>query len=133
MNVTRVKRFDQYDLAKWMTTPFQETPDGFLTGRAIVTSCGVFSYRRPDGTIQAELRLPEEVFDRDSLDSMRLKPLTNDHPAGPVTPETAKALQVGSLGNSPSGYTDNWSVCTIHRIEHAARAALTAYTLPPTS
>jgi hypothetical protein len=90
-----------------MTAPFEKTPDGFLTGRAIVTSCGVFSYRRADGSVQAELRLPEEVFAKDSLASMRLKPLTNDHPAELVTPETAKALQVGSLGENPSSWVDH--------------------------
>lgn len=108
--MTPVKRYDQHDLAKWMTTPFQETQDGFLTGRAIVTSCGVYSYRRADGTVQAELRLPEEVFAPESLASMKLKPLTNEHPIELVTPETAKMLQVGSLGDSPSSWADSYAV-----------------------
>jgi len=105
-----VKRFDSLDVGKWMTTPFTKTDEGFLTGRAIVTSVGVFTYRNQDGTISRELRLPEEVFSQESLDSMKLKPMTNDHPAEKVTPDNAKALQIGSLGNNPSDWVDNYGV-----------------------
>ena len=58
----KVKRFDTLDSGRWMTEPFTRTVDGFLTGRAIVTSIGVFTYRYADGTELRELRLPEEVF-----------------------------------------------------------------------
>ena len=81
-----------------------------MTGRAIVTSVGVFTYRNLDGSISRELRLPEEVFSRDSLNSMKLKPMTNDHPTEKVTPENAKALQIGSLGNNPSDWVDNYGL-----------------------
>jgi hypothetical protein len=106
----QVKRFDEMDLSKWMTTPFKKTDDGFLTGRAIVTSCGVFTYRRLDGTLQSELRLPEDVFNEESLKSMCNKPLTNGHPDGLVKPETAKELQVGSLGSNPSSWVDTYAM-----------------------
>jgi len=105
-----VKRYDSLDPGKWMTTPFSKTPEGFLTGRAIVTSVGVFTYRNLDGSISRELRLPQEVFSRDSLDSMKLKPMTNDHPDEKVTPDNAKALQIGSLGNNPSEWVDNYGL-----------------------
>jgi hypothetical protein len=91
-----------------MTTPFTKTPEGFLTGRAIVTSVGVFTYRNKDGSVSRELRLPEEVFHADSLKSMKLKPLVNNHPAEKVTPENAKALQIGSLGNNPSDWVSSY-------------------------
>jgi hypothetical protein len=106
----QVKRFDELDLSKWMTTPFKKTDDGFLTGRAIVTSCGVFTYRRPDGGMQAELRLPEDVFNDDSLKSMVNKPLTNGHPNGLVNPDNAHELQVGSLGSNPSSWVDTYAM-----------------------
>jgi hypothetical protein len=106
----QVKRFDEMDLSKWMTTPFKKTDDGFLAGRAIVTSCGVFTYRRLDGTLQSELRLPEDVFNEESLKSMMNKPLTNGHPNGLVTPETAHELQVGSLGSNPSSWVDTYTM-----------------------
>jgi hypothetical protein len=82
-----------------MTLPFTRTAEGFLTGRAIVTSIGVFAYRNADGSISRELRLPEEVFNSDSLASMKLKPVTNEHPAEKVTPANTQKLAVGSLGS----------------------------------
>lgn len=35
----------------------------------ILTSCGIFEYANPDGSIRRELRLPEEVFNDKSLES----------------------------------------------------------------
>jgi hypothetical protein len=102
----KVKRYDSLDPGRWMTTPFTKTPEGFLTGRAIVTSVGVFSYRNKDGSVTRELRLPKEVFAVDSLNSMKLKPMVNNHPLERVTPENAKNLQIGSLGNNPSDWID---------------------------
>ncbi|MDR2150119.1 MAG: DUF2213 domain-containing protein [Spirochaetaceae bacterium] len=100
-----VKRWDSLEPARWMTTPFIRTTDGFLQGRAIVTSVGVFTYRHEDGSITQELRLPEEVFATDSLNSMKLKPVTNDHPTEKVTPDNTHELSVGSLGSNLSSTT----------------------------
>ena len=102
-----LKRFDNIDNSQWMTVPFERTTEGFLKGRAIVTSIGVFTYKRKDGTIQRELRLPEEVFAPDTLKSMKLKPVTLNHPTVLVTSDNAKDLQVGSLGDNPS-WTKEW-------------------------
>jgi hypothetical protein len=95
----KVKRYDSLNPGRWMTTPFTRTAEGFLTGRAIVTSIGVFTYRNADGTTSRELRLPEEVFASESLASMKLKPVVNDHPDTKVTPSNVEALAVGSLGS----------------------------------
>jgi hypothetical protein len=95
----KVKRYDSLNPGQWMTTPFTRTAEGFLTGRAIVTSIGVFTYRNSDGTTSRELRLPEEVFDSESLASMKLKPVVNDHPDKKVIPSNVEALAVGSLGS----------------------------------
>ena len=102
-----VNRFDNIDNSQWMTVPFERTNEGFLRGRAIVTSIGVFTYKRKDGTVQRELRLPEEVFSLDTLNSMKLKPVTLNHPTELVTSENADRLQVGSLGDNPS-WTKEW-------------------------
>lgn len=102
-----LKRFDNIDNSQWMTIPFERTQEGFLRGRAIVTSIGVFTYKRKDGTIQRELRLPENVFSPETLNSMRLKPVTLNHPTELVTQDNAKELQVGSLGDNPS-WTKEW-------------------------
>lgn len=100
-----VNRFDNIDNSQWMTIPFERTNEGFLRGRAIVTSIGVFTYKRKDGTVQRELRLPEEVFAFDTLNSMKLKPVTLNHPNEFVTSENADRLQVGSLGDNPTSTT----------------------------
>ncbi len=102
-----LKRFDNIDNSQWMTIPFERTNEGFLKGRAIVTSIGVFTYKRADGTIQRELRLPEEVFSPSTLNSMKLKPVTLNHPTELVTSDNADKLQVGSLGDNPS-WTKEW-------------------------
>lgn len=102
-----VNRYDNIDNSQWMTIPFERTNEGFLKGRAIVTSIGVFTYKRKDGTVQRELRLPEEVFSLKTLNSMKLKPVTLNHPAELVTIDNADRLQVGSLGDNPS-WTKEW-------------------------
>jgi hypothetical protein len=100
--VKTVRRFDAIDPARWMTSAFTRTTDGFLNGRAVVTSIGVFTYRNKDGGISRELRLPEEVFSLSSLETMKLKPVTLDHPDEVVTPDNAGDLQVGTLGSNPT-------------------------------
>ena len=111
-----LRRFDNIDNSQWMTIPFERTNEGFLRGRAIVTSIGVFTYKRKDGTIQRELRLPEEVFSPSTLNSMKLKPVTLNHPTELVTIDNADKLQVGSLGDNPSWTTEwehrNWEEVT---------------------
>jgi hypothetical protein len=112
--MARVKRYDNRISTRWMTAPFTRTTEGFLSGRAIVTSIGVFTYKNADGGVSRELRLPEEVFASDSLASMKLKPVTNDHPDAKVTPENVKKLAVGSLGSNPSSTPQErtWDGCT---------------------
>ena len=73
-------RYDRIDAPTWMTDPFEQTPEGFLRGRACVTNIGVFPYRLEDGSIEYELRHPEDVFDSESMASLKLKPVTNNHP-----------------------------------------------------
>lgn len=53
---------------------------GFLAAPARVTRTGVLTYRRADGTTVRELRHPDDVFRADSLETLRLAPLTVGHP-----------------------------------------------------
>jgi hypothetical protein len=115
--VKAVQRWDSFDPAKWMTTPFTKTAEGFLTGRAIVTSVGVFTYRNADGSVSRELRPPEEVFAEDSLNSMKMKPLANDHPTEKITAENAKVYQVGSLGQNPSDWISSYATEKVPELE----------------
>lgn len=100
-----VQRLDWYDNAiSWETRPAETTPEGFLVARVPVTSIGVFQYRNDDGTTRRELRLPEEVFAPESMDSLKCKPLTLNHPdVKIVTPENIGELQVGSVGSDVTG------------------------------
>jgi len=80
-----------------LTERFQVTPEGFLKGRAICTNIGVFTYII-DGKPRRELRLPEEVFNYDSMKTLQMIPVTNNHPKGSVNSENAKKVQVGFTG-----------------------------------
>ena len=74
---------------------------GFLKADSVLTRTGIFEYRNPDGTIRRELRIKDEVFNKDSMDSLKMVPLTHGHPAQVfVTPENAKDLQVGHVGET---------------------------------
>lgn len=73
------------------------TGAGALVIPARVTRVGVFVYTNPDGSERREARLPDEVFSRDSLDSLEAAPLTWEHPETLVSPETWKTVSVGAI------------------------------------
>lgn len=97
-------RLDWYeDIIDYATAPATKTDEGFLIARAPVTSIGVFTYKNPDGSFRRELRLPEEVFNPDSLETLKLKPLTKFHPDEKiVTTANVEKLQAGSVGDDIS-------------------------------
>lgn len=81
----------------------QITDEGYIRANAVVTRTGVFLYKNPDGTLRRELRHPEEVLKADSLETMKMIPVTNGHPAERlVTAENAKRLAIGYTGESIS-------------------------------
>lgn len=82
--------------------------DGFLYDTPIVGRVGVQEYIKADGTIRRELRLPEEVFNEDSLQSFVGKPITSNHPsAGKVTSKDAHRLSIGAMLNAGIQDGDN--------------------------
>jgi hypothetical protein len=88
----------RFDAAEMTMT---ETPEGFLKGVAKVTRTGIFKYVNPDGTIRKELRHPEDVFNYDSLQSLKMIPITELHPAEEyVTAENGKQLAIGFTGEN---------------------------------
>ena len=88
-------RFDSIPIPK-----MRRTNEGYLRGKAVVSRAGVFSYMNNDGTIRGELRHPEEVFKRSSLDTLKMIPITNDHPPEFVDARNADKYQVGYTGES---------------------------------
>lgn len=95
--MTIVRRFDQSELSGPV-----RTPQGFLKAPANLTRVGVLKYRTADGKIRRELRHPDDVFAPESLATLALAPLTNEHPDGAVTPENVKALSIGIVGENIS-------------------------------
>lgn len=84
------------------TAPFKAvlTDEGYLTGSAIATRTGVFEYVLPDGTVQKQLRHPDDVLNMDSLETLRLKPVTDDHPRELVNADNASRYSVGMTGEN---------------------------------
>ena len=61
-------RLDENDSTYW-------TKEGYLVDHPVLTSVGIFQYVNPDGSTRRELRLPEYIFDEESLKTYRGKPI----------------------------------------------------------
>ena len=90
--LTRVTRLDSIPAGK-----AEWTSEGFLVDKPIVTNVGIFEYRKKDGSVRRELRLPEHVFAPESLASYRGKPVIVTHGAGFVTSENAPDEVIGTI------------------------------------
>ena len=71
---------------------------GFLHAKAILTRSGVFDYYDEEGNLYREYRSDEEVFDEESIKTLKMKPITDDHPDEMVTVDNIKEFQIGSIG-----------------------------------
>ena len=95
-----VQRYDLFDLSE-MEEKFKKTDEGYLKGQAIITNIGIFPYRNYDNTVRYELRLPEEVLNDDSVNTLKMIPLTNEHPIDrKIDVNNIKEFQVGHLGDN---------------------------------
>lgn len=103
----------------WETSGLSTTKEGYLTGRILVTGAGVFPYIGYDGKIVQRLRSVDEVLK--SVESLSNKPLTLSHPAELVSPENAKKLSVGFLGNVSFDGLNIFADCTITDAEAIAQ------------
>lgn len=74
--------------------------NGYLRSQAYVTRIGVFKYVRDDGKIVKELRHPDDVFKKDSIDTLKSIPVTLDHPDTLVDSENSQYLQKGWTGDA---------------------------------
>jgi hypothetical protein len=90
--LTQVIRLDSLPLTK-----AYYTPEGYLKDRPVLTSTGIFEYTNPDGSVRRELRLPEDVFDPESLASYKGKPIIITHDAGLVTKDNVHQNQIGTV------------------------------------
>ena len=106
------------------------TEEGYLIDHPILTTCGIFEYTNSDGSTRKELRLPEEVFARKSLESYKGKPIIITHNAGVIDKNNVGEEQIGTiLGN---GYKDGKDVraeIIIHNTEELKECGLRALSL----
>ena len=98
----RVRRLDSIRLDRKDSTYFTE--EGYLVDHPVLTSCGIFEYVNPDGSIRRELRLPKYVFDEESLKTYRGKPIIITHDAGVVDKNNVDKEQIGTI--LTDGYSD---------------------------
>ncbi len=117
------KRISRFDDIKLDDTYF--TNEGYLIDHPIVTSCGIFEYKNPDGSIRRELRLPEHVFSEKSLETYEGKPIIITHDAGRVNKDNVDNVNVGTMLSK--GYQDGNDVrvkIVIHSIDDVKRSGL---------
>ena len=74
-----------------------KTDEGFIQDSPVLSRTGIFVYLNADGSLRKEYRPAEEVFNNDSLASLRGKPITIDHAEGEVTTANVKHLTVGTV------------------------------------
>lgn len=93
-------KVQRFDFARMASKPVR-TQHGFIRVDANLTRVGVLSYAQPDGSVFRELRHPDEVFQKDSLDSLRLCPVTDLHVAM-VSSRNVQQFGVGVVGEDVS-------------------------------
>ncbi len=69
------------DFSRLQSSKVQKTAGGGFRVPAGLTRTGVFVYHNADGSTRRELRLPEEVFKADSIQSLRDAPVVEGHPS----------------------------------------------------
>jgi hypothetical protein len=94
---SEVMRYDRGTVTK-EDAVFDEH-SGFLRAPAVFTRVGVFEYLLEDGSVRREFRPPEEVFSRESLATLEMVPVTNEHPGVPVNSDNVKDYAVGSTSD----------------------------------
>ena len=83
----------RYDIAT--VDEVLENEDGYLTVKVAIARPGVFPYRKQDGTIQYEVKHPDDIYSSYTMDSAKGKPVTDGHPSKPVTRKNVKNLIKG--------------------------------------
>ena len=93
--ITVERRCDRGDLA-----PLRRTDEGYLIVEGYVAKPGILVYIDPDGRKVRELVTAENLHKADSLETLKRKPVTLQHPRKDVDPRTVKQFRVGSLGEA---------------------------------
>lgn len=82
--------------------------NGYLVADAFPTRVGVFKYVKPDGTVTRELRHEDDVFKPESLESLKHRPIIDEHPdGGPANATNTGRLSVGHVGEQVAQQDDH--------------------------
>ena len=74
--------------------------NGWLRIDGKLTRTGVFTYRNPNGSMRRELRLADEVFKEDAMQSFALVPVTDEHPPGFLDAKNTREYARGSVAGT---------------------------------
>ena len=86
------------------------TKTGYMKGEAFVTRTGVLVYKNHDGSERRELRHPDDVFNPESLNSLKTIPITKNHPPQLVNVNNVNQFMVGMTGETVHIDGDNIAV-----------------------
>jgi hypothetical protein len=103
-----MKLVKRYDYQSGGSSKVEMTPEGFMHVQARASRVGVFKYRQMDGSVIRELRPKDEVFKAESMATLAMKPITNNHPSGLLDSENATLYQVGFTGESVKKVDDKF-------------------------
>ena len=93
-----VGRFDTFEIK--LRPPSTDGISGSVTADAFATRCGVLIYHHRDGSTTRELRHPDDVFDPASMESLKRKSVTDNHPTSAViNTKNARFQTVGFTGD----------------------------------
>lgn len=122
-SVDRIDYWGPLNMIATESEAMKVTENGDLVGKAAIFGVGVYRYMGADGKVTAEFRPPEEVFSEATLDSYKLRPLTNLHPPEKVTPTNVSKYTVGNLGEEIEHDAYNAFACIIVQQAEAIAAA----------
>lgn len=115
------KTVRRHDVIRFDARKAQKLDNGFLRAPAQISRIGIYEYLNEDGSIRRELRLPDDVFQEDSLRSFAMMPVTDGHPPpGWVTADNARQYQCGTMGESLAPAPDAVHVAGTMMITDAA-------------
>jgi hypothetical protein len=90
---------NQYDYIPIDTQgKFENTPEGYIKVIAPVAKIGIYRYLQVDGSVRRDLVDEDTLFQADSMETLQLKPVTNDHPQSLLDSQTTRYQKVGFTG-----------------------------------
>jgi len=92
--MTRARVFDSNT-----SVQLTQIAGGGVKVTAHIARTGVKTYRNPDGSTRRELAVPDELFAKTALDSLRLTPITRGHSAW-VSPKNWREVSIGAVGDA---------------------------------